>query len=1358
MIWNIAKRGLAVLLSAHLLLDPMIANAGGVTPDTAAPVANRPSMDSAANGVPLVNIVAPNASGLSHNKFTDFNVGANGLILNNSQSAGVSKLGGVVLGNPNLTGGTARSILADVTGGNLSLLQGVTEVFGTSADFILANPAGITCQGCGFINTPRVTLSTGTPALDGNGGLTGLDVAQGAVLVDGQTLDVTGLDIFDIVSRTARLNAAIKGQTLGIFTGAGHYDYAARTTTASGAGGSGVSIDSSALGGLYANRITLIGTDKGVGVNLQGEVNAADALVISADGQVEARLMKSGGATSLTSANGTVAIDDTAYAGSSLSLKGTGVTVSGLAAAAGDVTVQSGSFTNNGQVAAGVASDGTVSAGTGTLSVTASGQAANGGTLMSGKATQVTAGSLSNDGTIQSLGSVAVAAQQFTNQGALAAGGDAAIQANSLNNSGQLLAGIASDGTMSAGAGTLSVTAGQMSNSGILHSGKATAITAGSLGNAAAGSIESLGNVGVAARQLTNQGALAAGNTLGLTAGNLDNAGTLSAGGALSAGTLGNLTNEASGRVVASGTVTLNAGLGDPSGSLRQSGQLAGGGAVTLTGPTVILAAGSLTAASTTLSLAAEDLTLGGRAQAGSDLTTVSLGASTGATHVLATGTAVAGGQLSMTAATTLDMAGALSGQDVSLGAGTGLTIAAGGTTTATLAIGLSGATVANSGVVDTQTLTVTAGQSITNNAGGSLTGRTSLGVTGDSLENDGAMFAGTSLAVTLGGSLANSGTMGSAGDANLQAGGAGNSGTIATEGKLTATVASLINSGKFSAGATLGLTTTGKLTNSGTLVSTGDMTLTAGDTINSSKIVSNGGTVSATLASLDNQASGSISGNSGLKLTLAGNLGNEGLLVSGGDFLLKAGDPTNNGTISSAGLLTLNMADLTNYGSISGGTGLVVPLTGGLINYGSMVSGGGASLTAANLYNGGTISGATGLSLTIAGDLNNANQIMTNGVLTASSASLENSGTISGSTSVSLTVGGGLSNSGDLLSGGALTLSGLSSLDNSGLMQSVGDMAVSASGNVNNWSGALVAGGNLWITGPGGGSAAAILNQGGSLETVNGDMWLSAGTVTNQALGTVTPGTNQIVYDKTSSADHSVPLGSCTMGAACKGEYWSSWTWVPNPTGTDAGAWYGSSTGLTIRSWVVENAPVFTGTQASISSGHALQIAAAGGITNSYGTISSTGDMVLTGGSLTNVGAQATRSWYVESWNSTDTRCFGGKCNWFQDGGHGTGTQLYSTWISGQQGGQIKAGGSLTGSFTGQINNISVIANTSVSGTAAASPGLLSASAVSGFAASQVSLGAPGGYSGQINLVTGLPVDGKSLIPQAGFPSPLLP
>lgn len=41
------------------------------------------------------------------------------------------------------------------------------EVAGDKAQVIVANASGITCNNCGFINTDRVTLTTGKPIVAG---------------------------------------------------------------------------------------------------------------------------------------------------------------------------------------------------------------------------------------------------------------------------------------------------------------------------------------------------------------------------------------------------------------------------------------------------------------------------------------------------------------------------------------------------------------------------------------------------------------------------------------------------------------------------------------------------------------------------------------------------------------------------------------------------------------------------------------------------------------------------------------------------------------------------------------------------------------------------------------------------------------------------------------------------------------------------------------------------------------------------------------------------------------------------------------------------------------------------------------
>ena len=111
----------------------------------------------------IININTPDSNGLSTNNYSSFGVPSSGMILNNSSSASSSQLtGGTVSGNSNITGSAASLILSQVTSTTASLLSGTIEVVGNEAGLIIANPNGITCNGCGFINTNRVDLVTGS--------------------------------------------------------------------------------------------------------------------------------------------------------------------------------------------------------------------------------------------------------------------------------------------------------------------------------------------------------------------------------------------------------------------------------------------------------------------------------------------------------------------------------------------------------------------------------------------------------------------------------------------------------------------------------------------------------------------------------------------------------------------------------------------------------------------------------------------------------------------------------------------------------------------------------------------------------------------------------------------------------------------------------------------------------------------------------------------------------------------------------------------------------------------------------------------------------------------------------------------
>lgn len=117
------------------------------------------------HGVPVIDIVAPNTSGLSHNQFLDYNVGHPGVVLNNATQAGQSQLAGALAANPQFQGQAASTILNEVVSRNTSLIEGPQEIFGRPADYILANPNGITLNGGSFINTTRAGFVVGTPEL-----------------------------------------------------------------------------------------------------------------------------------------------------------------------------------------------------------------------------------------------------------------------------------------------------------------------------------------------------------------------------------------------------------------------------------------------------------------------------------------------------------------------------------------------------------------------------------------------------------------------------------------------------------------------------------------------------------------------------------------------------------------------------------------------------------------------------------------------------------------------------------------------------------------------------------------------------------------------------------------------------------------------------------------------------------------------------------------------------------------------------------------------------------------------------------------------------------------------------------------
>lgn len=192
--------------------------------DPLAPGIHRPQVGVSGNGTPQINITAPSA-GVSHNKYQSFHVTSRGLILNNATLGGQSQIGGLVGANPNLSSsGSASVILNEVTSRGGSNLNGTTEVFGKSADVIIANPDGVSCNSCSFLNSSNTTLTSGKPLVLGSSVI--LNVSGGAVSVAGQGLS-TPDGSATLVGRGLIINAPVSaGQSLRLSGGAQQFDTA----------------------------------------------------------------------------------------------------------------------------------------------------------------------------------------------------------------------------------------------------------------------------------------------------------------------------------------------------------------------------------------------------------------------------------------------------------------------------------------------------------------------------------------------------------------------------------------------------------------------------------------------------------------------------------------------------------------------------------------------------------------------------------------------------------------------------------------------------------------------------------------------------------------------------------------------------------------------------------------------------------------------------------------------------------------------------------------------------------------------------------------------------------------------------
>ncbi|EEQ4154952.1 contact-dependent inhibition effector tRNA nuclease [Escherichia coli] len=1108
-------RLLSYLVSSLLATQPVLPAVAA----TLTPVGNT-STDKAANGVPVVNIATPNGAGISHNRFTDYNVGKEGLILNNATGKlNPTQLGGLIQNNPNLkAGGEAKGIINEVTGGNRSLLQGYTEVAGKAANVMVANPYGITCDGCGFINTPHATLTTGKPVMNADGSLQALEVTEGSITINGAGLDGTRSDAVSIIARATEVNAALHAKDLTVTAGANRITADGRVSALKGEGNvPKVAVDTSALGGMYARRIHLTSTESGVGVNL-GNLYARDGDIT-------------------LDASGRLTVNNSLATGA-VTAKGQGVTLTGDHKAGGNLSVSSRSDI--------VLSNGTLNSDK-DLSLTAGGRITQQNEkLTAGRDVTLAAKNITQDTASQINAArdiVTDASDTLTTQGQITAGQNLTASATTLTPDGILLA-----------KGHAGLDAGTLNNSGAVQGASLT-----------------LGST-----TLSNSGSLLSGGPLTVNTRDFNQSGRT--------GAKGKVDITASGKLTSTGSLVSDDVLVLKAQDVTQNGVLSGGKGLTVSAQTLSSGKKSVTHSDAAMTLNVTTVALDGETSAGdtlrvqADKLSTAAGAqlqsgknlSINARDARLAGTQAAQQTMVVNASEKLTHSGKSSASSLRLSApeltSSGVLVGS--------ALNTQSQTLTNSGLLQGEASLTVNTQRLDNQQNGTLYSAVDLTldipdirnsglITGDngltlntaSLSNPGKIIADTLnvRATTLDGDglLQGAGALALAGD-TLSQGRNGRwltAGDLSLRGKtlhtagttqgqnLTVQADNWANSGSVLATGNLTASATGQLTSTGDIMSQGDTTLNAATTDNRGSLLS-AGTLSLDGNSLDNR--GTVQGNhvtirqnsvtnsgtlTGIAaLTLAARMdmaspqpalmNNGGSLLTSGDLTITAGSITSSGHWQGKRVL-ITADSLANSGAIQAADSLTARLTGELVSTaGSKVtSNGEMALSALNLSNSGQwiaknltlkansltsagdITGVDALTLTVNQTLNNhaSGKLLSAGVLTLKADSVTNDGQLQGNATtitagqltngghlqgetLTLAASGGVNNrsGGVLMSRNALNVS-TATLSNQGTIQGGGGVSLNATDRLQN-DGKILSGSNLMLT------AQVLANTGSGL------------------------------------------------------------------------------------------------------------------------------------------------------------------------------------------------------------------------------------------------------------------------------------
>ncbi len=1156
MSWMQKKLRMTTMVVANLAITVQPVLAQSIVSDSRS---SGPTVLQTNNGVDMVMIETPNSAGVSINTYGQFDVAPTGVVLNNiDTNYGVTNLGGFVQGNANLAGGPASLIVNQVTTNNVADLNGYIEVGGARADVVIASPYGITCNGCGFINTDHVALTTGTLNYNGNGSLRGTRVTDGTIRIGERGLDARGVSQFDIIARQVRFAGSVQGQRVLVVAGQNDVIFATGAATAHSGSSSDspeYAIDSTVFGGMYANQITIVSTERGSGVRAPARMaTSAQGMSITADGRLVLGQVSSQGQIRAQSRNSSVVVRETVYARGPLSIQAkqdmianadaTIVSDAAVSINAGgnltvrdsaqvstrgpltltvgetlhlaqnanlvsyrnlNITAESANLREDSLIYAGAADEGETPL-TAQLNFNLSGDAnlesaslyATGAMTFDARDITIRGDSLDDGTEFASLGRMAINARNLTTTGArLEAAGNVDIALENDFNAGE--------GTLIASRRQLRIQSNEMVLAGVLLQADGLIALDAQTGDVTANDLEitSGGTSGVSVDgqsiDLDETIIIAASGDVRLTA----NAGGLRLDGDVQA--QDDLTIAARDEMFLAGQLQGNMGFTAQANAITSSADIYGADVTLASRGSDLSVTGVITTPGNLALSSGRDLSNSAELLANGDISLTS------ANSLLNVGNFASFGQLAMQAGGSLTNSGTGVTQGQAAAAEillTGLSVTNSGELVAAGDVqvtSLGGGVVNTAAIAALNDLTITSATGITSDADLVAGGTLALNAQNGDLDLSGALQSSNGLDLTVAGDFTNGSNLISNGVISLSAtGDLTNSGGFLSDDAVTFSAGgALINTGS-------GLAATGASALSLSL--TGGAVTNAGNAIivNDINILSN---------VVDVENTGDLIAGGAIGVTSATTLFNDAELLSGGAMTLTAGSSLiNSGTLDTANALVLSGSAVENVGALTASQTITISARDNLTTAGFIQSGGAVTLQAGrDLVSDSAILSQSSITLSSGRDATNRGNLAASGaIVMAAAGDLVNAGgaLLTGQAmagSVDMT-GASIFNSADLIVAGDvhLTTTSGSTLRNEGMISARGGVTLDGQGAVvnngevvSNLALALLAGTNLTNTGDLTSGVEIAANAGTNL--TNSGRFMAFGTVSMTANGALT-------------------------------------------------------------------------------------------------------------------------------------------------------------------------------------------------------------------------------------------------------------